>query len=513
MGPTEDISCKSTSSRQGSSESLLLGLPNELLSEVASHLESFKDLNSLVRTSRFFHGAFNPVIYRRAVAANRTVLDGIVEWMLDYRLASLTLLLDNGLSVNHTLWQAGYGLYKETMLRFLCSGPKRSVPLARLLIQRGANLKLKDHRYETVLYTAIRHSNYDMVALLLEHGAADYNATSLHATSFTAENKADMVHLLIAHGADIEARDLAGDTPLLSSSNCNHHVMAALLEHGADAGVHNRFGHTTLHWASTWFDSQHHELAKSLLVHGAVVNATTEHGKIPLHWVCTSRARDGGLFMANFLLENGADVNAISNDGRSPLHCAISYERGKAVVEMLLEHGAVIDATDESGHTPLHSLIKAPTKVEYKLDMAKLLLEKGANVNAVSNDGLSILQSAIVGEFGSDVVAILLEYGAMVDEPNASGQTPLHWLFDTYPGEMAIEGFAIVELLLDNGADVNAVSDDGLSVLQHALQGGHDADVVALLLEHGADVSVLDSEERRLLRLSRANRRANGRRL
>jgi hypothetical protein len=41
-------------------------------------------------------------------------------------------------------------------------------------------------------------------------------------------------------------------------------------------------------------------------------------------------------------------------------------------------------------------------------------------------------------ECGSDVVAILLEYGAMVDEPNASGQTPLH-LFDTYPDEMAID--------------------------------------------------------------------------
>jgi hypothetical protein len=53
-------------------------LPNELFLEVASHLKSFKDLNSLVRTSRFFHGMFNIQLYRRAVAADRRVLDGIV---------------------------------------------------------------------------------------------------------------------------------------------------------------------------------------------------------------------------------------------------------------------------------------------------------------------------------------------------------------------------------------------------------------------------------------------------
>jgi hypothetical protein len=80
----------------------LLTLPNELISEVASRLESFEDLDSLVRTSRFFHTLLNTHLYRRAVAADDPIREDIVRWVLpQYRLASLTLLLDNGLSAHH----------------------------------------------------------------------------------------------------------------------------------------------------------------------------------------------------------------------------------------------------------------------------------------------------------------------------------------------------------------------------------------------------------------------------
>jgi hypothetical protein len=131
MCSTEGISCKSP----------LLGLANELFFEVASHLNQFKDLNSLARTSRFFHRMFNPQLYRRAVAADHSVLNRIVSRVLNAssdsrcRLASLTLLLDHGLSVDH----AGkfYGeLRAETMLGYLCTRDETdtTISLARLLI-------------------------------------------------------------------------------------------------------------------------------------------------------------------------------------------------------------------------------------------------------------------------------------------------------------------------------------------------------------------------------------------
>jgi hypothetical protein len=64
---TEDIRRKSP----------LLTLPNELLLEMAAHLERFRDLNCLLRTSRFFH----TILYRRAITAADTVRDDIVSWV------------------------------------------------------------------------------------------------------------------------------------------------------------------------------------------------------------------------------------------------------------------------------------------------------------------------------------------------------------------------------------------------------------------------------------------------
>jgi ankyrin repeat protein len=324
---------------------------------VASHIESFKDLNSLVRTSHLFHGMFNRHLYRRAVAADRRVLDDIVGWVLGrFRLDSLTLLLDNGLSVNHT---GEFGFYgsEKTMLRFLCRQvytQERATPLARLLIQRGTDLEVKDENSETVIFAAIRCHNCDAAAPLLAQGA-DPNAVDRRGDNpvvLAAKlQDARLVNLLVAQGADINGRDRDGNTPLIVATLWRKYdIIPVLLAHGADAGAHNNLGMTPLHCVCRWFDcSSHHELVKSLLAHGALVNAADNCGNTALHWA-VSWSRPYGLFMVRFLLENGADVNALSKDGSSPLHRPLrdafpgAYEE---VFELLLEHGADVGVLDQ----------------------------------------------------------------------------------------------------------------------------------------------------------------------
>jgi ankyrin repeat protein len=332
-------------------KSPLMMLPNELFLDVASYLKRFEDFNSLVRTTRFFHRMLNRHLYRRAVATDHHVRNYIVCSALSgYHLASLTLLLDNGLSVNHTV-QWNLWANEETMLRFLCKSPgqERSVPLARLLIQRGADIEAKDDRYPyTVLCEAISHLNYEIAALLLAHGA-DPNAvikwrdTPLNFAIKTSD--ARMVNLLVTHGAAVDGRDGYGNTPLLLALQClNCSVVPVLLAHGADAGAHNKGGTTPLHEASIWFDSDHHELAESLLAHGAVVSAIDDSGLTPLHWASLA-PQNRGFFMAKFLLQNGADIDAISERGRSPLQEALS-RNNQSVATLLLTHGANVGALD-----------------------------------------------------------------------------------------------------------------------------------------------------------------------
>jgi ankyrin repeat protein len=336
--------------RNISSMAPLLKLPNELLLEVAVHLERFRDLNSLLRTSRFFHTTFHALLYRWVITADDTVRDDIVEWVLsESQVASLVHLLDNGLSANYK-FECG-----RDLLRALCRlyGQERSVPLARLLIERGADIEARNANACTVLHEAIRKYNRGIAALLLAHGA---DANAVNKCGFTPLQDAvfygtlGIATLLLAHGADVNANALDGYgyTPLHDAvADCNYGLVRLLLAHGADINALSTSGQTPLHMVSARRDHADPKLAKLLLEHDADVNAIDLHGRTLLHLISQDRGPrwDKDLSMAKFLVENGADVNAISKAGRSPLQEALSgdphsKEYRDRLIGLLIAHGA-----------------------------------------------------------------------------------------------------------------------------------------------------------------------------
>jgi hypothetical protein len=241
----------STAGTRASSKSSLLTLPNELLIEVAPHLKSFKDLNSLVRTSRFFHCLFNSLLYRRAVTANVTVRENIVRRVLyRHRAASLALLLDNGLSTHQEI----YG-YKNSLLYEVCHlcFEEPSIPLARLLLERGADVhskKATDY-LGTPLHVAACQSKFEIAKLLLAHGA-DVNATGGYGCDWTPLHVAAigdrpqnfaMVKLLLQAGAAVNALTSDGHSPLWLAYSCDRgRIGTLLLAHGADIDEMYRIG-------------------------------------------------------------------------------------------------------------------------------------------------------------------------------------------------------------------------------------------------------------------------------
>jgi hypothetical protein len=123
--------------------------------------------------------------------------------------------------------------------------------------------------------------------------------------------------------------------------------------------------------------------------------------------------------------------------------------------------------------------------------LVRLLLDRGADVNAKDNDGWTLLRWAAVEE-NEALVRLLLDRGADVNAKDKYGWTVLRWA-------AAEENEALVRLLLNRGADVNAKDNDGRTALRRAVDEGHEA-MVRLLLDRGADVDAKDNDGETVLR-------------
>ncbi len=109
------------------------------------------------------------------------------------------------------------------------------------------------------------------------------------------------------------------------------------------------------------------------------------------------------------LLAGGAEVNVASRETMkvTPLHSAAAA-RQLEIARLLLAHGANVNARQaDSGFTPLHE-----AAANGDLELAKLLLEKGADINAKMTDGKTPLAFA-VSRGQSELAALLRERGAV----------------------------------------------------------------------------------------------------
>ncbi len=114
--------------------------------------------------------------------------------------------------------------------------------------------------------------------------------------------------------------------------------MRKLIEEGADVNARDNKGYTPLHWAlRIHSDNEAIEAAELLIVKGADMNAKdNKFGFTPLHWTVES----GKTELAEFLITKGADVNARDKCGYTPLHWAVENNNIKAAA-LLQKHGGV----------------------------------------------------------------------------------------------------------------------------------------------------------------------------
>ena len=415
----------------------------------------------------------------------------------------------------------------------------RNRALIRTLVDAGADVNAAQVDGTTALHWAVYYDDADTAGLLVRSGA-NVNAANRYGVpplSLACTNgNADLVKLLLDAGANANASLQGGETVLMTAARAGSlEAVKALLGRGANPNVRERRDQTALMWAAA---EGHAAVVRALIDGGADIRASLNSGLTPLFFA----VREGHIDVVRTLLEAGVNVNETvkreedrpalpANTVRSPKAAA----KGTSPLLMAVENGhfelaiALVDAGGDpndqrTGFTPLHTIswVRKPDASDTgdpapvgsgrltSLQFVRELVKRGADVNARLNKGAprppnsqSRLGSGGATPFlmaadraDAPLMRLLLELGADPFLPNADNSTPLMaaaGLGTSAPDEEAggdeSEALEAVRILLDRGADINAVDNNGDTAM-HGAAYGNFPKIVQLLADRGARAEI-----------------------
>ena len=363
-------------------------------------------------------------------------------------LETVRQLVDDNPAWIHTVGSHGRTMLWEAAYR-------GKLEVVQFLLERGADINLPgcyhiEHRLEITPYCAARLKGRDRVAdYLLQHGASidihtaaylgDYDAVLAHLDNDTDLINSGYLQAVMLPAGQLhtfEHRETTWATPLCYAiMGGNPAIVEWLISRGAtikpyskrflDYAVSENRVEITKLLLENGADSSKvprilddgSEMSKLLKSYGVPpkdINAQSHMGWPPLVYACRG---DNGEHPEEIqrLLALSADINIQNYKGKTGLHCA-----AKAgflnVIKLLLEKGATIDATDNNGETPLFEAIRSTIKSGEKQRAAiEALLVNGADPNVKNRKGLTPLQVAkqMRRSDAGKIVELLVKYNAV----------------------------------------------------------------------------------------------------
>ncbi|QRM15421.1 ankyrin repeat protein [Mudlarkpox virus] len=453
---------------------------------------------------------FNPILpLHQAVSAKRINI--------------VRKLIDMGHNVNaKDIYHGGYYPI-HLLVEDRCQG---DLSMAKLLLERGANIEAKDDNGYTVLFNAAKKGKTHLVKFLLEHGADIKSSTNNTLMMYAVTSrKISTVKCIINH--DIELLNADSIIPALCNSDTK--MLRFLIESGVDINQRNSYRKTALHYAIE--KNNDANLIKILLDNNADINSTDDRGQTPLHiatntyyisidYPCIPSKNNKCLYcnsdniyneyetmfnISKILIERGANVNITNKSKTTPLHNACKSTFMIKIVKLLIDNGANINAVDDYGITPLNYACTSPYYIRYETSdivrekimlykeditcysydvdvIINTLIEGGADVNFIDKYGRTPLHYAAVS-YHVKIVESLINHGSKLLVVDNKGNTPLHYACSNY------SCLEIVKYFIDKGINVNTRNLLGKTPLFYAM---YIPEIVSVLLHNGASVNILD---------------------
>ena len=380
--------------------------------------------------------------------------------------------------------------------------------------QSQLHLKANDGR--TPLHCAAQSSSKETVVYLMDllsqgmiHNTTSDGLTALHYAVKT--NSLDAVQCLIRRELNVHAITNDGSNILhcavTGHSAANVEIIQFLLQSGVDPCQVRKDGMTPIHlllsdssekWNSPVMSNEFEAILRLLSQHATSLNITDEAGLSALHHVCKSYPAERNIIALRILLQNGADPNLLDRSGKT----ALEYVR-KTCKEAIESKYCLKTTTVTmiriflNSTTDMHFLSTTCADPQLLLlalmaqdeELAVKILEYKPPVDVPVYDfsGMNSLEAACHYGCSRQLLEELVKRSKV--ELNTTGSSSR--LLVTACISTKYKNKATVTDLLDLGFDPNEHLADGRSALMSAAEVGNLA-VMETLINHGADVSARD---------------------